>query len=169
MPNDKRKRTLKNTTSGKIVSKNGFPKIMATRTAQLLDMQLSEVDVEYGVASRIALVRAGIRRSALDAMINVTGFSIPEFARLIHLSDRTLRRYTPHQHLPPEQSERMVALASLYSRGEEVFGSMERFKIWMGTSQIAFGDEQPKNFLDTIIGIGMITDELGRIEQGVFA
>ena len=66
-------------------------------------------------------------------------------------------------------SERMVELASLYSRGEEVFESLERFREWMGRPQLAFGNVAPKTYLDTSIGIGMIMDELGRIEHGIFA
>ena len=92
-----------------------------------------------------------------------------EMASIIHTSDRTLRRYTPQQKLSQEQSERMVEMARLYSRGEEVFGTMEQFRQWMDSVLLPFGNKKPKEFLDTSLGIAMIMDELGRIEHGIFA
>lgn len=117
----------------------------------------------------IALVRQGITKRGYDKMLKATDLSATELANLIDISDRTLRRYTPDQTLSRSQSERMVALASLYSRGAEVFKGLDRFNEWVGRPQLAFGNKAPKNFLDTSIGIGMIMDELGRIEHGIFA
>lgn len=117
----------------------------------------------------IDVVRSGITKGAYERIVTTTGIPSDELADMLHISPRTLRRYEPGQILPPEQSERMVEIARLYSRGEEVFGSLERFKEWMSRTQIAFGDKSPTTLLDTSIGIGMITDELGRIEYGIFA
>jgi len=60
-------------------------------------------------------------------------------------------------------------MAKLYSRGEEVFGNMEKFREWMNTVLLPFGNKKPKEFLDTSLGIRMILDELGRIEHGILA
>jgi putative toxin-antitoxin system antitoxin component (TIGR02293 family) len=117
----------------------------------------------------IDVVRAGVPKAAYDRALLTTGISPDELAGFLHISPRTLRRYVSNQILPPEQSERMVALARLYTRGEEVFGSLERFKDWMSRPQLVSGEKSPTSLLDTSIGIGMITDELGRIEHGVFA
>ena len=117
----------------------------------------------------IALIREGLPKNALDNIVNIAGLSITEVAQIIHTSDRTLRRYTSKQKLDAEQSERVLELARLYSRGEEVFGNMELFKSWMSREVMVLGDKKPKTFLDTSLGIEMLMDELGRIEQGVFA
>ena len=99
----------------------------------------------------------------------MAGFTTTEIAQIIHTSDRTLRRYTPGQKLDAEQSERVLELARLYCRGEVVFGTIEHFKKWMDREVMALGDQKPKTFLDTSLGIEMLMDELGRIEHGVFA
>lgn len=117
----------------------------------------------------IAYIRGGIPRSAVDSLMAASGLTALEISSYFNLSDRSLRRYNPTQALPPEQSEKLVELAMLYARGEEVFGGMERFRQWMSRPQIAFGDVPPKNYLDTSIGMGLIHDELGKIEHGVFA
>jgi putative toxin-antitoxin system antitoxin component (TIGR02293 family) len=160
-------RTIRKTTSG---AKPGTLQPVAVRIVSLLDMKPAPKKAETNSAQVLVnLVRAGVTRSAFDKMLAATGLAATELAGLIHISDRTLRRYKPEQTFSPEQSERMVELASLYSRGEEVFGSLERFREWMGRPQLAFGNVAPKTYLDTSIGIGMIMDELGRIEHGIFA
>jgi putative toxin-antitoxin system antitoxin component (TIGR02293 family) len=90
-------------------------------------------------------------------------------AAITHTSDRTLRRYKPQQKLSQEQSERMIELARLYSRGETVFGSITAFRQWMDTTLLPLGNKKPKAFLDTSLGINMLLDEIGRIEHGIFA
>jgi putative toxin-antitoxin system antitoxin component (TIGR02293 family) len=117
----------------------------------------------------IPLIKKGIPRKSLDNLLMITGISPAEIAEIIHTSDRTLRRYKPSKLLNPEQSEKVIKLALLYSRGEEVFDSLEAFKIWMETAVMPLGNKQPKELLDTSIGIEILMDELGRIEQGVFA
>lgn len=117
----------------------------------------------------ISVIRSGIPKQAMTHFMDVAGITLLEMANIIHTTDRTLRRYTATQKLPQEQSEGIVEMAMLYSRGEEVFGSMEKFKIWMGSVLLPFGNKKPKEFLDTSLGIGMILDELGRIEHGVLA
>jgi len=117
----------------------------------------------------IECIRAGLPKKALDSIMEVTGFSNTDISKIIHISDRTLRRYAPKQKLDPEQSERVLELARLYSRGEQIFGSLQDFKTWMDREVLALGSKKPKTFLDTSLGIEMLMDELGRIEHGVFA
>jgi putative toxin-antitoxin system antitoxin component (TIGR02293 family) len=117
----------------------------------------------------IPLIKKGIPRKSLDNLLMITGISPIEIAEIMHTSDRTLRRYKPSKLLNPEQSERVIKLALLYSRGEEVFDGLDAFKIWMESAVMPLGNKQPKELLDTSIGIEILMDELGRIEQGVFA
>jgi putative toxin-antitoxin system antitoxin component (TIGR02293 family) len=117
----------------------------------------------------ITLIKKGIPRKSIDLLMLETGLTATEMAALMHTSDRTLRRYKPSSLLNPEQSERLIEIARLYSRGEDVFGNKESFKQWMESDLLAFDQHKPKEFLDTSMGIEMIMDELGRIEQGVFA
>jgi putative toxin-antitoxin system antitoxin component (TIGR02293 family) len=117
----------------------------------------------------INIIRNGIPRQAMDNLMNIADLSLTEMAAIIHTSDRTLRRYEANQRLSQEQSERMIEMARLYSRGEEVMGSIDTFKEWMNTKLVAFGGQRPKDYLDTSLGIAMIMDELGRLQHGIFA
>jgi|GEM_PF-481220 len=117
----------------------------------------------------IELIREGVPKEAMNNLMSKTGITTLEMASFTHTSDRTLRRYESKDRLPQEQSERVIELARLYSKGSEVFGSLEYFKEWMNTRLIPLGNKKPKEFLDTSMGIDMLMKELGRIEHGVFA
>lgn len=117
----------------------------------------------------INCIREGIPKKALDELINYTGITIDEITAILHISDRTLRRYSPQQKLNEPQTERLIEIAKLYSRGEEVLGSTDAFKEWMNSTVMALGNKKPKTFLDTSLGIDMLMSELGRIEHGIFA
>ena len=121
------------------------------------------------VTDFIDCIREGVPKKALDNLIEVTGINVTEIAGIIRTSDRTLRRYQPKQKLNPEQSERVIELAKVYSRGEEVFGTLNAFREWMNSSVMSLGNKRPKEFLDTSMGIEMLMEELGRIEHGIFA
>jgi putative toxin-antitoxin system antitoxin component (TIGR02293 family) len=140
------------------------------RSLALMGMEavkpFSEVE---NVSDFISCIREGVPKQALDNLINITGITTNEISGIIRTSDRTLRRYTPKQKLNAEQSERVIELAKLYSRGEEVFDSLDAFKEWMDNRIMALGNKKPKEFLDTSLGIEMLMNELGRIEQGIFA
>lgn len=142
----------------------------AQRSVALMGLSGSKAFKEIrNDADFIECIRLGVPKVALDNIMEMAGFSVGEISSIIRTSDRTLRRYTPSTKLNPEQSERVIEVAKLYSRGEEVFGNLDTFKIWMNSSVLALGNKSPKEYLDTSLGIDMLMDELGRIEHGVFA
>jgi len=142
---------------------------MAKRTIGLMGMQgkhdFAQIKNDNDF---INIIRNGIPKQAMTHLMDIADISLVEMAGIMHTTDRTLRRYTPTQKLPLDQSEGIVAMAMLYSRGEAVFGSMDEFREWMNTKLQPFGNKKPKEFLDTSLGIGMIMDELGRIQHGIF-
>jgi uncharacterized protein (DUF2384 family) len=71
--------------------------------------------------------------------------------------------------LKPNMPRKLLSLARLYTRGEEVFGSMDKFKTWIKTPSLIFKGEAPVTILDTSAGFDMVFKELGRIEHGIFA
>ncbi|WP_449438904.1 type II RES/Xre toxin-antitoxin system antitoxin [Pedobacter steynii] len=87
----------------------------------------------------------------------------------MHISERTLQRYTPATLIKTEHAEKAIELARLYQRGTEVFGTMDNFNDWMKTPNYTLNGEPPLNLLDTSIGFELILQTLGRIEYGVFS
>ncbi len=87
----------------------------------------------------------------------------------MHITERTFQRYDDNDVIRAEFSEKAIELARLYDRGEEVFGSIDKFKMWMRTPSIIFKGNTPLSLLDTSFGFDMVLTELGRIEHGIFA
>ena len=142
--------------------------VLVDRAVRLLGGRTAGIPPLKEEQDFIELIKKGIPRKSLDHLMLNTGLTATELATVMHTSDRTLRRYKPSKLLNPEQSERVIELARLYSRGEEVFEGLDPFREWMEGAVLALGNKRPKDLLDTSLGIEMLMDELGRIEQGVF-
>jgi putative toxin-antitoxin system antitoxin component (TIGR02293 family) len=123
-----------------------------------------ESDYEYN-----ELIHSGLPKRSFDYLLQVTGLPLTEMADIFNITDRTLRRYKPATILNREQSERALEIARLYSRGTEVLGDLEYFRLWMSSPIPALGGKQPKSFLGTSLGIGLVTKILGRMEYGVYS
>jgi putative toxin-antitoxin system antitoxin component (TIGR02293 family) len=116
------------------------------------------------------IVREGISFLYLARLSNHIHFEVDEWASYLHLSERTIHRYKKeNKTFDPIYSEKIVMIELLYKRGIEVFGDEEKFYAWMDYKSIPLGGVKPKELLDTVFGINMIRDELGRIEHGILA
>jgi putative toxin-antitoxin system antitoxin component (TIGR02293 family) len=115
------------------------------------------------------LARKGVSKKALVSLVKQISLTIQEVANIMHISERTLQRYTPSTLIKTEHAEKAIELARLYQRGTEVFGTLDNFNDWMKTPNYTLNGETPLNLLDTSIGFELILQTLGRIEYGVFS
>lgn len=117
----------------------------------------------------INLARKGFSKGALLTLAKKISLNLQELANILHISERTLQRYDDDEIIKLEYAEKAVELARLYTRGEEVFGSIDKFKLWIKAPSLIFNGEAPVTILDTSAGFDMVFRELGRIEHGIFA
>jgi putative toxin-antitoxin system antitoxin component (TIGR02293 family) len=117
----------------------------------------------------ITLARKGFPKKMLLSLAKKISLNIQELSNILHISERTLQRYDDDAIIKTEYAEKAVELARLYTRGEEVFGNMDKFKLWIKTPGHVFKGEAPISILDTSAGFDMVFKELGRIEHGIFA
>ncbi len=117
----------------------------------------------------VRLARQGLPKRVLTTLAQKISLTLQELAGIMHMSERTLQRYEDDALVKTEYAEKAVELARLYTRGEEVFGSLDKFKLWMKTPSHAFKGETPVSLLDTSIGFDLVLRELGRMEHGIFA
>lgn len=140
---------------------------------------LNEAAVEYRRTGELAtrnqhalmsIVRGGIDFDLFRPLLTKYPFSIEDWSRYLHLSERTLQRYRKEKKtFDPLQTEKILQITMLYERGVQVFGHQQNFDTWLNTTSLALGSVKPKDLLDTAFGIDMIADELLRIEHGVLA
>ncbi|MES2418006.1 MAG: antitoxin Xre/MbcA/ParS toxin-binding domain-containing protein [Bacteroidota bacterium] len=117
----------------------------------------------------LSLIRKGVSKRSLLALAKQISLTIEELAVVLHISERTLQRYTPGTLVKAAPTDRAIELARLYERGAEVMGSAKAFNSWMRSPNQALNDEIPLNLLDTSIGFDLILQVLGRIEYGIFS
>ena len=123
----------------------------------------------HNVYDFIELSRNGINKRNLLFLGKKIDYDLKALADILHISERTLQRYTGAKKLSPEVSERAIQLARLYCKGEEVFGDLEQFKKWMFYPSQALGMKMPKELLDTTFGFQLLNEELTKIEYGIFS
>ena len=118
----------------------------------------------------ISSVRKGIGYTDFEKVFVFSSFTASEWSAILHLTERSLQRYKQQQKaFDPLQSEKIIQIILLFKRGITVFGSKEKFEIWLHTLNVALGGIKPKDVLDSAFGIEWLMDELGRIEHGVLA
>ncbi|WP_131535876.1 type II RES/Xre toxin-antitoxin system antitoxin [Pedobacter nototheniae] len=117
----------------------------------------------------LSVARKGIQKKSLTALAKQISLTIEEIAGVLHISGRTLQRYTPTTLVKTEYADRAIELARLYEHGIDVLGDTKTFNTWMRSPNKALNDEIPLNLLDTSIGFELVLKVLGRIEYGVFS
>jgi putative toxin-antitoxin system antitoxin component (TIGR02293 family) len=139
-------------------------------------MEISDPFVTYkstddgNVLTIIRMIHEGIAFQSFNLLASGSPFSLSEWSGFLHISDRTMQRYKKeNRSFDPVQSEKIVEIALLFHKGNEVFGSTDKFNNWLETSNLALGNIMPKSLLDNTFGIGLLKDELMRIEYGVLA
>ena len=129
----------------------------------------SSID-DKGVLSIIDSINRGISFATYEDIIKKYSFTIQNRAEFLHISNKTLSRYQKESKtFDALQSERIMQIEILHSKGEEVFGSRENFSTWLETENLALGNIIPRDLLKNSFGINLLMDELIRIEHGVLA
>jgi putative toxin-antitoxin system antitoxin component (TIGR02293 family) len=113
--------------------------------------------------------RTGFPYATLEAL--AARFEIPQetLVRVLHLPPRTLARRKKARRLSADESDRLLRLARVAARAEDVFGSQERAGAWLRGTVRALGWIRPLDLLDTDLGAQQVDRILGRIEHGVYS
>lgn len=118
----------------------------------------------------IGWTREGIVYDDFMSIVRKSPFSLDEWSRLLHLSERTIQRYRIEKKtFSSLHSEKILELAILFGKGAEVFGDNETFHSWLESENVSMGGIKPGELLDSSFGVEFIKDELIRIEHGILA
>jgi putative toxin-antitoxin system antitoxin component (TIGR02293 family) len=115
------------------------------------------------------LARQGLSKSAMDSLAQLLGLSTKDLVQYLHISERTLQRYSGDKKLSSELSDHLIQLARVYARAVEVFEDRDKAVKWLKHPSHALGGITPISCLDNFSGIELILDELGRMEYGVYS
>ncbi|MEM8895516.1 MAG: antitoxin Xre/MbcA/ParS toxin-binding domain-containing protein [Bacteroidota bacterium] len=123
----------------------------------------------HSPTQKIHLSRTGLSPDFVVDLITSYHFNKQETSKLVDISTKTLDRHIQSgKRFTGLKSDRLLELAELYGEGTRIFGSRDKFLNWLSSKIPALGHTTPKEWLDTHKGIALISDELGRIEHGIF-
>ena len=132
-------------------------------------MTIGGINLDDSVAL-INLAKKGLRFKLFQEIADSTSITIKEWSKFLHITERTIQRYKKEKkNFEPIHSERILEIAKVHKKGIAVFESKENFNIWLHSNIIALGGIKPIEILDSLFGIDLILDELGRIEHGILA
>lgn len=114
-------------------------------------------------------LRAGLPTASLRRFKQATGLPDEEIAELLQIGARTLTRLKSSSRLPPDVSDRLYAVASVYALAEEVFGDRDAAVGWLGAPQFGLRYQPPREFLSTELGRQQVRDLLNQIKYGFLA
>lgn len=118
----------------------------------------------------IALIQRGVPYSLFDLIRATTPFSESDWTRFLDISTKSLHRYKlASKDFRPLQSEKIIEMAEVTRIGEETFGDLEKFRLWLETPNFALGNVKPKELLKDSYGKELVIGELTRIDHGILA
>lgn len=119
----------------------------------------------------IALGDKGLPKVTVLRLMDLLHVNLIDLAPLLLVSKKTIERYRhdPKEHLNRSVSERVLRIALVILRCEEVFGKEDVCNEWLKTKNAALGDQTPLSLMRSDFGIDMVINELGRIEHGIIS
>jgi len=125
-------------------------------------LEISEKDFLSGA-------RKGIPKSKLLAIARESGLTLKELSSYLRISTRSIQEKELTQFIAPGPSERALYIAKLFKSGNDLFGTIEKFRNWLNMENSVMGGEKPVSYLDTFSGIQLVLDELNAMEFGFSA
>lgn len=116
----------------------------------------------------ILVIREGVPYSLFNLIQNLTPFTEDNWADFLDISTKSLHRYKQtSKSFKPIQSEKIIEMAEVTNVGLDVFGDMEKFKLWLETPNFSLGNLKPMELLKDSYGKELVISELTRINYGI--
>ena len=116
----------------------------------------------------ISVIRNGVPYSLFNLIQHYAPFSEIDWANFLGISAKSLQRYKQSSKIfKSTQSEKIIEMAEVTHVGLEVFGNIDKFKLWLDTSNYALGGLKPMELLKDSYGKEMVIGELTRIGHGI--
>jgi len=115
----------------------------------------------------VRVTRQGLPPELVDILVE-KGFSRKDLTWIVPA--RTLRhRREKHENLTPEESDRFLRAAKLYTLAVEVFGDPDKAMQWLTKPRNAFDGLNAMEFMQSETGGDIIEEQLCQLDAGYFA
>jgi len=146
-----------------IIERSGYSKqfISTTKNLTYKDLFLNKMLI-------IQVIREGVPYSFFSLIQGYTPFSDHDWANFLDISTKSLQRYKQTAKVfKPTQSEKIMEMAEVTNVGLDVFGEMDKFRLWLDTPNFSMGNMKPIELLNDSYGKEMVIGELIRINHGI--
>ncbi len=132
-------------------------------------LKVAEPEVPYPSVKSTSLLKDFNYKDFKKIADNVP-FSIKEWADILHISERTLQRYSKaNSNFTFSVVDRILQIDKVIKKGIHVFGSLNKFNLWIRDNPYMLEGRLSLQSLGSIDGCNMIMIQLGRIEHGILA
>lgn len=115
----------------------------------------------------ISAIHDGIDPSIIRYLDEI-GVDASYQSRIIPL--RTLqRRIANGERLTPSEGERAIRFVRIVAEADHVFGDHDKCLRWLKSPKKQLNGQSPFDLMDTDLGVQLVRDMIGRIDEGYFA
>ena len=120
------------------------------------------------VASLRERIQEGLTYRSWGQFLESTGLSNEAVIQVVQITPRTLARRKSEGRLHPDESDRLVRAARIFSLAVDLFdGDVEAARRWLTQPQPALGGSTPWDYAATEIGAREVENLIGRLEYGI--
>jgi putative toxin-antitoxin system antitoxin component (TIGR02293 family) len=124
----------------------------------------------FDTASLLKRLEEGLSYAAFERLKSRLKVTSQELADAALIPPRTLARRKKAGRMHPDESDRLVRLARVFSRAIEMYvGNVDAAKDWLMRSNRALGGVSPFEMAKTEVGALEVENLITRIEHGVFS
>jgi len=117
--------------------------------------------------SLLQKARKGLQPKAVFDFMLISDLPNKLVETVLNKSLKTFQNYKDRKTvLDAITTEKLLKLFALYSKGIEVFGSIDAFSDWLSRPAYGLGNQVPQTIMDTMTGVDLIQEELTRIAYG---
>ena len=157
--------------------------IYQTAAAKVGDVNHLDIDAAHwlGISNAISkkimnyfdyikLSNGGITKASINTLADYLGISRKYISEnIFDVSVKTMERKEDKEKLNRKISSHALEIAKLVQHAYTVFRDEEKVKRWLNRENRALNNMKPVELLDTLSGLILVDDVLGRIEEGVYA
>lgn len=149
------------------VGKNGFTNYDAGHWLGITGAASKKVSTYLDY---IKLSNSGITKASINTLADYIGVSRKYISEnIFDVSVKTMERKDDKEKLNRKISSHALEIAKLMQHGYIVFRDEEKLKRWLNRENRALNNMKPVELLDTLSGLVLVDDVLGRIEEGVYS
>ncbi len=131
---------------------------------------VEEPYLSYPRVKRLQPIIADYSYNKFKKVADKVPFTLSEWSNILHLSERTLQRYAKdNKNFEGLYVDRILQIDKMIVLGLDVFTDEDAFYAWLKKPKEILGEQIDFESLYHSEGITNIINQLGRIQQGVYA